>query len=125
MIVIDTSSLVHFLRRKGDPAVKARVRRILVGGDAAVCPMIRVELAMGVASPKDSRQVSALCSSMIHLEVNEAVWAEAERLGRKCRELGKPVPASDLVIAATAFVHRAGLEAEDEHFTILEGFRPR
>ena len=125
MILIDTSSLVHFLRRKGDPVVKKRVRSILLGGDAAICPMIRVELAMGVASPKDSRQVSALCSAMILLEANEAVWAEAERLGRKCRELGSPVPASDLLIAATAFVHRTMLEAEDGHFKILERYRRR
>ena len=119
MTLIDTSSLVHFLRRQGDPDVKERVRSILRGGDAALCSMIRLELAMGVASAKDSKQVDALCEAMIPLPVNDAVWTEAERLGRECRELGQPVPASDLVIAATAFVHGAAVEAEDGHFRLL------
>ena len=52
MILLDTSSLVHFLRRKGDPEVKERVRGILRGGDAAICPMVEVELSMGVARVK-------------------------------------------------------------------------
>lgn len=125
MTLIDTSSLVHFLRRKGDPVVKERVRALLRGGDAALCPMIRVELAMGVASPRDSKQVEALCAAMIELPITAEVWAEAERLGRGCRALGKPVPASDLLIAATAFVHGAAVEAEDGHFVLLENLRQR
>lgn len=57
--------------------------------------------------------------------ISDAVWTEAERLGRECRKLGKPVPASDLVIAATAFVHGAAVEAEDGHFLLLDKLRRR
>jgi predicted nucleic acid-binding protein len=125
MILVDTSSLVHFLRRKGEAQAKERVRAILRRGDAALCPMIRVELAMGVASDRDSKQVAALCDAMVDLPITDAVWTEAERLGRECRRLGKPVPASDLVIAAAAFVHGAAVEAEDEHFRLLDTLRRR
>ena len=120
MILIDTSSLVHFLRRKGDPVVKERVRGILRGGDAAICPMIEVELSMGVASPQDARDVGELCGFLLKLPIDERVWTEAARLGRACRKNGTPVPASDLVIAACAFVHGAKIEAADGHFKTLD-----
>ena len=119
MILIDTSSLVHFLRSKGDREVKERVRSILRGGDVAICPMIEVELAMGVASAKDRKEVAELCALLVHLPINEPVWAEAGRLAGACRQQGTPVPASDLVIAACASVHGAKIEAADKHFEIL------
>jgi len=120
MILIDTSSFVHFLLRKGDPEVKERVRMILRSGDAAICPMIEVELSMGVATEQDGRDVQELCSLLISLPVDEDVWTEAARLGRACRRNGTPVPASDLVIAACARVHGARIEACDSHFSVLE-----
>ncbi len=119
MILLDTSSLVHFLRKKGDPEVKERVRAILRGGDAAICPMVEVELAMGVGSARDGREVEELCGLLISLPVDRNVWEEAARLGRACRRNGTPVPASDLVIAACARVHDARIEAVDAHFRVL------
>jgi predicted nucleic acid-binding protein len=119
MILLDTSSLVHFLRRKGDPAVKERVRGILRSGDAAICPMVAVELSMGVGSEKDRRDVEELCELLISLPIDESVWAEAMHLGRVCRRVGRPVPASDLVIAACARVHGARIEAADAHFEVI------
>ena len=124
MILVDTSSLVHLLRRKGNPAIKERVRAILRSGDAAICPMIEVELWMGSSSDKDARDVQELSELLISLPATEAVWKEAARLARGCRELGKPVPSSDVVIAATAFVHGATIDTEDRHFEIL-GALPR
>jgi len=120
MTLLDTSSLVHFLRRKGDPVVKERVRSILRGGDAAICPMVEVELSMGVASERDGRDVAELCGLLVALPVDGRVWEEAARLGRACRRNGTPVPASDLVIAACARIHGARIESVDIHFRVLE-----
>ena len=120
MTLLDTSSLVHFLRRKGDPAVKQRVRAILRGGDAAICPMIEVELMLGVATPRDRRDVAALCGCLIRLPIDQRVWTEAGRLAAACRRNGTPVPGADLVIAACARVHGARVDAEDGHFALVE-----
>ncbi len=119
MTLLDTSSLVHFLRRKGDPAVKERVRAILRGGSAATCRMVEVELMMGVGSARDGREVAELCAHLVRLPIDDRVWDEAGRLAKACRKRGTPVPASDLVIAACARVHGARIEAADEHFGVL------
>lgn len=123
MTLLDTSSLVHLLRRKGDPAVKERVNSILLRGDAAFCDMVEVELWMGVASKADEKDVTDLADLLISLPIDETVWERAKTLAAACRKAGTPVPAPDSVIAACAFVHRAALDYEDEHFRLLETFR--
>jgi predicted nucleic acid-binding protein len=123
MTLLDTSSLVHLLRRKGDPAVKERVNSILLRGDAAICDMVDVELWMGVASKEDERDVIDLSALLVSLPIDEAVWQRAKELAASCRKAGTPVPAPDSVIAACAFVHGAGLDYEDEHFHFLEKLR--
>ncbi len=122
-VLIDTSSLVHFLRRKGDPEVKERVRRILRNGSGAICPMVETELAMGVASESDGREVRMLCDVLFRLPIDDRVWREAVLLAGKCRASGSPVPSADVVIAATAFVHGAEIEAADAHFDQLQELR--
>jgi predicted nucleic acid-binding protein len=63
--------------------------------------------------------VEELCELLISLPIDESVWAEAMHLGRVCRRVGRPVPASDLVIAACARVHGARIEATDAHFEVI------
>jgi len=123
MTLIDTSSLVHLFRRKGDPVVKDRVNALLLGGDTAICPMIEVELWMGVGSKTDERDVIELSALLLSLPINAAVWKRAKELAAGCRKAGTPVPAADSVIAACAFVHGASLDFEDEHFRLLERLR--
>lgn len=123
MILIDTSSLVHLLRRKGDPVVKERVKAILRRGEAATCDMVEVELRMGVASAQDERDVSDLTALLIFLPIDRSVWDRAKQLAAKCRRSGRPVPAPDCVIAACAYVHQTDLDAEDSHYDLLNTFR--
>jgi predicted nucleic acid-binding protein len=120
MTLIDASSLVHFLRIKGNPAVKSRVANILRGGEAAICEMIAVELWMGVGSAKDKREIEELCSALEFLPIDESVWRRAKELATLCRKDGTPVPSSDAVIAACAFTHGAAIDCEDGHFAVLE-----
>lgn len=123
MILIDTSSLVHFLRRKGDPVVKERVRGILRRGDAATCDLVQVELWMGVGSEQDERDVIALTSVLPSLAMDARIWNLARDLAVRCRRAGQPVPSSDVVIAACAFGHGVAVDAVDAHFAWLERFR--
>lgn len=123
MTLIDTSSLVHFMRIKGDPAVKKRVANILRGGEAATCEMVAVELWMGVGSAKDEREIKELCSALEFLSIDDTVWQRAKELATLCRKDGTPVPSSDAVIAACAFTHGALIDYEDRHFAVLENHR--
>ncbi len=123
MTLIDTSSLIHFLRRKGDPAVKQRVKSLLLGGDVAICDMIMVELYQGVGSPKDQQQIDQLMQYMVLWPTKKETWQRAGRLAQQCRQAGTPVPSSDIVIAACAFENQAEIDSEDAHFEMLKGFR--
>ncbi len=123
MTLLDTSSLVHLLRRKGEQTVKDRVNSILLRGDAAICDMVEVELWMGVASKRDQEDVTDLAALLVSLPIDQAVWSRARLLASACRKAGNPVPSSDCVIAACAFVHGAGIDYEDEDFGFLEKFR--
>lgn len=123
MTLLDTSSLVHLLRRKGDPAIRDRVQAILLRGDGAICDMVEVELWMGVASAEDEKDVSELAGLLVSLPIDQAVWERAKALAAACRKAGTPVPSPDCVIAACAFVHAVDLDYEDLHFGLLEGFR--
>jgi len=125
MTLVDTSSLVHFLRRKGDALVKERVRRLLTADEAAICEIVAVELWMGVGSKEDARDVKELTALLPCLEINAAVWTLARQLAQRCREAGEPVPSSDLVIASCAFAHGASLESEDVHFATLRRLASR
>jgi predicted nucleic acid-binding protein len=77
MTLIDTPSLVHLLRRKGNLVVKQRVASILQSGEAAICEMVAIELWMGVGSRQDERDVEEFCSLIWFLPITEAVWTRA------------------------------------------------
>ena len=49
MKLVDTSSWVHHIRRKGDPAVRARVEQLLRAGEATWCPTEATEVVGGRA----------------------------------------------------------------------------
>lgn len=123
MTLVDTSSWIHFLRKRGDLVVKERVRKLLESGEACLCPMVEVELWMGAGSEKDRCDIASLRQNLPMLEINQDVWAEAGRLSRICCQSGTPVPSSDVTIAACAFIHEAEIESVDGHFTLLRGYR--
>ena len=123
MTLIDTSSWIHFLRKNGEPSVKGRVRGLLENAEAALCPVIIVELWMGAGSGKDQSDVAKLEKRLPQLEIHSSVWARANRLSQLCRSHGTPVPASDVIIAACAFEHDAEIEAVDAHYPILARYR--
>lgn len=123
MILVDTSSWVPFLRKDGKLEIKARVVRILQEGSAVICPVVLAELWMGAGSPDDQAHVRQLEDVLPCLPMSDGVWERTYALARTCRARGTPVPASDLMIAACAFVHRASIEASDRHFLTLESYR--
>jgi predicted nucleic acid-binding protein len=54
VILVDTSSWIHFLRPKGSVEVRQRVERTLKDGEACWCPVVRLELWNGARGRKES-----------------------------------------------------------------------
>jgi predicted nucleic acid-binding protein len=121
MILVDSSSWIHFLRPDGDPAVRARVHSALTNGDAAWCPPVRLELWNGAAGHRDRRILQDFEAVLPELAIDDEVWTGAYELARRARSAGVSVPATDLLIAACAQRHGAQLETADADFERLAG----
>ena len=121
MRLVDTSSWIHQIRRRGDPAVRARVEQLLRTGEAAWCPAVRLELWAGVGSESDRRLLRAYDRRIPELPITDEVWHAAFLLADACRRAGKTVPPHDILIAACARHHAVEIEHEDFHFDLLAG----
>jgi predicted nucleic acid-binding protein len=119
VILIDSSSWIHFLRPNGDPVIRARVEAALTAGEACWCPLVRLELWNGAAGDRDRRILRDFEAVLPELTIDDEVWSGAQDLARRARAAGVSVPATDILIAACARRHGAGLETADSDFELL------
>ena len=120
MILVDTSSWIHFLRPKGDPDVRARVERALTEGEACWCGLVRLELWNGARGRREATVLLDLEKALPELPIHQEVWAGSYELARRARARGITVPARDVLIAACARYHRASIETADSDFEPLK-----
>lgn len=120
MVLIDTSSWIHFLRPNGDAQARTRVGAILVAGDACWCPVVRLELWNGAGGSQEKKVLSDMERHLHSLEIDGEVWNLACDLARKARTGGVSIPATDLLIAACARRHGTQLEHTDSDFDQLD-----
>ena len=119
MVLVDSSSWIHFLRPTGDPMVRARVESALVNGEACWCPLVRLELWNGAAGERDRKILRDFEAVLPELAIDDEVWSAAYELARSARSAGVSVPASDILIAACARRHGVALETADADFDRL------
>ena len=117
--LVDSSSWVHCLRRRGDAVIAERVRRLLESGEAAWCPAVRLELWNGAGSETDRRILRDFEQTLPELPITDDVWPAACALAQRSRSAGQTAPAIDILIAACALHHRVQLEHADRHFDAL------
>lgn len=116
MKLVDTSAWVHQIRRRGDARIRARVEALLESGDAAWCPLVRLELWNGVGSDLDRRILREYEATLPELPITDQVWRAAYRLADRCRAGGRNAGSNDILIAACARVHGVGMEYADSDF---------
>ena len=117
--LIDSSSWIHSLRPDGDPSVAGRVRALIESGEAAWCPMVRLELWGGAQGRHEKDVLREMERSLIDLPIDDEVWERACLLMTRARQRGKTVPATDALIVACARRHGVGVEHADRHFALL------
>jgi len=119
MKLVDTSSWIEQLRRGGDASVRRRVEDLLATGEAAWCPIVRLELWNGARGETERRVLREMDSGLPSLEIGPAVWEQAVRMAFTARAQGMTVPATDLLVAACARHHNVGIEHSDTHFELI------
>ena len=123
MILVDSSSWIHLLRPQGDPDVRRRVENALQSGKACWCPLIQLELWNGAGGHQEKKVLREFAAVLPELPVTDGVWQLAYELARQARKRGITIPAGDLVIAACAQYHQAGLETADSDFARLDALK--
>lgn len=119
LILVDTSSWIHFLRPRGDPKIRVRVERALRSGEACWCPLVQLELWNGARGKRERKVLRDFADVLPELSIDRQVWTTAYELATGSRERGLTVPATDVLVAACALRHGAGLESADSDFDHL------
>lgn len=119
MILIDTSSWIHMLRRDGNERVRDRVVAALESADACWCPLIRLELWNGAGGPQEKKILLAFERYLPDFPIDDKAWELTNDLARSARAVGVSIPATDLLIAACARRHGLELEHSDSDFDLL------
>src|SRR5574339_1062935 len=107
-VLVDSSLWVHQLRRSGDPAKRDRVNALLESGEAAWCPVVRVELWRGVTNDAERKTLRRYEALLPDYEISVAVWTRSIQFADQARSSGVTVPLAALLIFACAKIH--GLE---------------
>lgn len=119
LILVDTSSWIHFLRSRGDVEVRIRVESALTSGVACWCPPVRLELWNGARGQQEQRVLAEFDRILPDLPITEEIWQCSVDLARNARARGVTIPATDILIAACARQHGAAIEAADSDFDLV------
>ena len=115
-VLIDSSVWVEVLRPGGDEALLREVRTLVAEGAAVFCDLVLLELWNGARGEAEQRYLASLEAELASLPTTAEVWNRSRELARTCRAAGVTVPATDLLIAASAAHHGAALLHRDRHF---------
>jgi len=116
VILADSSVLIEYYRPRGNTAVQDAVAAAIANDSVAVNGIIQVEI-LGFAGSERERSMLAADFSAFHwLSLGSKEFALAADLGFRLRRQGLTVPATDLIIAASAISSRAELMHSDSHF---------
>ena len=118
MKLIDSSAWVEFLRRKGDPATKQKVARLIEDEQAAYTCPVRFELLSGV-KPEEERDLEEAFRLSSHVPFETQDWKEAALLERELRSKGITVPRNDLFVATVGMRTGLVVACRDAHFDIV------
>lgn len=116
MILLDTSTLIEYYRPKGDRRVRAAVAEVIADDQAAVNGLIQVELLAFAAGEEERRTLTSDLRAFHFLDLGREQFDLACDLGFTLRRGGVTVPATDLIIAASAITAGAELHHADGHF---------
>lgn len=117
--LVDSSVWIDYYRPQGSATLKHRLQEELRLGIVATLGLIAVEVLQGAPNPSVLASLQEDFLGLQWLEITQTVWLEAGRLGARLRQSGLSIPATDVVIAATAMHYHCRLWHRDDDFTRL------
>jgi predicted nucleic acid-binding protein len=117
-VLVDTCIWISFFNRP-QSAEKKTVDALLDDDRAALIGPIAAEILQGIPREPHASYVASLLRGIRCLDPKWEDWIEAARLGRRCAAAGHRLPLSDLILAAVALRHDAGIYTTDPHFDLI------
>jgi predicted nucleic acid-binding protein len=118
MFLVDSSVWIEYLRPKGSPNVKERVRTILQREEMISCGIIVVEILRGAKNEKDFESLKESLMSLPQIPIDDTVIERASRWGFLLDRKGKVVSTTDLIIASAAYKKARLLHSDRDFRTI-------
>jgi predicted nucleic acid-binding protein len=118
-VLVDSSMWVHQLRKAGDPTKRDRVNALLEAGEAAWCPVVRLELWRGVTNDAERKTLRRYEALLPDYAITMEAWECAMRLADRGRAAGVTAPLADLLVFACAKLNDLEIAYDDEHFVAL------
>jgi len=118
MFLIDSSAWIEYLRPKGSPEIKERVKDILQKEEGVSCGIVVVEILRGAKNEKDFQTLYDSITSLPQIPIDDSVIERASKWGFLLDRKGKVLPTTDLLIAATAY-KRAQILHADSDFELI------
>src|SRR5258708_31980607 len=87
-VLVDSSMWVHQLRKGGDPGQRDRVNALLEAGEAAWCPVVRLELWRGVTNGAGRKTLPRDEALLPYSEITAATGERSIRLANLRRATG-------------------------------------
>jgi predicted nucleic acid-binding protein len=119
VILVDTSSWIEAMRIRGNAGVRERMTFLVRTGQAAWCSAVRLELWAGIGDAHERKILTEFEQVIPEFDITSETWDFACELASRGRKAGKTFPASDLLIAACARLHKVEVESADTHFAVL------
>jgi predicted nucleic acid-binding protein len=118
MFLVDSSVWIEYLRPKGSPKVKERIRMILQRDEVVSCGIITVEILRGAKNEKDFESLRDSLISLPQIPIDDTVVERASKWGFLLDRKGKVVPTTDLFIASAAYKKACLLHSDSDFDTI-------
>jgi predicted nucleic acid-binding protein len=118
-VLVDSSLWVHQLRKSGDRAKRDRVNALLQSGEAAWCPVVRLELWRGVTNDAERKTLRRYETLLPDYAITTVIWERTIQIADRGRASGVTVPLADLLVFACAKIHGLDVAHDDEHFDSL------
>ncbi len=119
LTLIDTSSWIEALRISGNTKVQKKVKKLLIEGRAAWCEMILLELWNGAQGESEKKMLTDLAVEITMLPISDRVWSLARQLACACRQKGKTIPSTDILIVSCGLENKVDIEHQDKHFDVI------
>ncbi len=114
MFLIDSSAWIEYLRPKGSPRVRERLREILQKEEAVSCGVVVAEILRGAKNEKDFQALQDSLTSLPQIPIDGDVIERSSRWGFLLDRKGKSVSTTDLIIAAAAYKKARLLHADSD-----------